>query len=398
MKVLHLLYTSLPEKSGSSIRSHSILKSQKENGIDVSILVAPFVKNVTLNKTYCFEGVSYKLMKSNQYTKSEDVSGIKQIFSKAISIFLFYNLVKKEIKKNKPDIIHSHSMFYCAFVGSLISALYKIPHVYEIRSFWELRTMSKSRIKFQIYRLMENLAILFANKLVVISSSMKYDIKNRWAAFKKKKIEIIYNSLNTKNIKLSNKIINDFKFNKPLRLGYIGNISSIEGLDRVIHLINTKSSKNKFELHIHGFGSYEKKLQEIVRLNSYQNIFFHGEFERSELRTIYNDIDIVVIARIPIEICEKVTPLKPLEAIINKKPVICSNVNGILELFDYKTDLIYFFDKNKDDSLLKTLNKCLTLNKKELGDQNKKAINFIKANRCWDANTKKYKEIYGFKN
>ena len=42
MKVLHVLYQSLPQVSGSSIRSRDIMLSQKEVGIEVLAITAPF--------------------------------------------------------------------------------------------------------------------------------------------------------------------------------------------------------------------------------------------------------------------------------------------------------------------------------------------------------------------
>lgn len=394
LKVLHILYTSLPEKSGSSIRSHSLLMNQIKNRISVSVKVAPFVKNISANQTYSFEGVNYKLSKSNFYTKSEKISSISQLFSKAMSIFAFFKNVKSEVKENKPNVIHSHSMFYCAFVGILISIIYKIPHIYEVRSFWELRTKPQSIIKFMIYRLLENLAILCSDEIVVISQSMKADIQNRGWAFKTKTIEVIYNALDLDTIDESNKIVCEHNFNSPLKLGYVGNISPIEGLDVLIDLINTRNAENKFELHVYGAGNQLNELKNMVNCKHYKNVFFHGEFERCELENIYLNIDVVVIPRKPLEICEKVTPLKPLEAIIYKKPLVCSNVNGILELFDYRKDFAYFYDKRNEKEMLDVLDKLLFTKKDELVSQNKNAIEYIKLNRSWQSNTEKYLKIY----
>ena len=394
LKVLHILYTSLPEKSGSSIRSHSLLMNQIKNRISVSVIVAPFVKNITANQTYSFEGVNYKLSKSNFYTKSEKISSISQLFSKAMSIFAFFKNVKSEVKENKPNVIHSHSMFYCAFVGILVSIIYKIPHIYEVRSFWELRTKPQSIIKFMIYRLLENLAILCSDEIVVISQSMKADIQNRGWVFKTKTIEVIYNALDLDTIDKSNKIVCEHNFNSPLKLGYVGNISPIEGLDVLIDLINTRNAENKFELHVYGSGNQLNELKNLVNCKHYKNVFFHGEFERCELENIYLNIDVVVIPRKPLEICEKVTPLKPLEAIIYKKPLVCSNVNGILELFDYRKDFAYFYDKRNEKEMLDVLDKLLFSKKDELVSQNKNAIEYIKLNRSWQTNTEKYLKIY----
>ena len=67
MKTLHLLYTSLPEKSGSSIRSHTLVKTQQEHKIDPYVLVAPFIEGVAKDSTVKTEGVTYHLTKAKTF-------------------------------------------------------------------------------------------------------------------------------------------------------------------------------------------------------------------------------------------------------------------------------------------------------------------------------------------
>ena len=78
-------------------------------------------------------------------------------------------------------------------------------------------------------------------------------------------------------------------------------------LAELIHYIN-KQSHHKLELHLYGLGSDEDRLKQIVQKHNYSNIVFHGKFERNKLSEIYSNIDVVVIPRKPVEICEKVTP------------------------------------------------------------------------------------------
>ena len=46
MKVLHVLYQSLPQVSGSSIRSRDIMMSQKEKGLHVMAITSPFQDSI----------------------------------------------------------------------------------------------------------------------------------------------------------------------------------------------------------------------------------------------------------------------------------------------------------------------------------------------------------------
>ena len=44
MKVLHVLYQSLPDTAGSSIRSRDIINNQLKIGIDPVVITSPFQK------------------------------------------------------------------------------------------------------------------------------------------------------------------------------------------------------------------------------------------------------------------------------------------------------------------------------------------------------------------
>ena len=161
----------------------------------------------------------------------------------------------------------------------------------------------------------------------------------------------------------------------------------------MIHYIN-KQPHHKLELHIYGLGNDEDRLKQIVQKHNYSNIVFQGKFERSELSEIYSNIDVVVIPRTPIEICEKVTPLKPLEAISFSKHVICSDVGGLLELFDNDKSLPYFYNKNDISSISRIFDELLNKSQEDLEKNIAKSIEFIINNRSWQKNTKQYDNLY----
>ena len=60
MKVLHVLYQSLPTKVGATIRSRDILLSQKSAGIDVIAVTSPFQYGLTNENLYDeINGIKY---------------------------------------------------------------------------------------------------------------------------------------------------------------------------------------------------------------------------------------------------------------------------------------------------------------------------------------------------
>ena len=135
MKVLHVLYQSLPQISGSSIRSRDILMSQKEIGIDVCAITSPF-RNLDENKkqfngiTYNFTSVSDKIGDSISDHRKTFFERLKRFFK----VKTFSKHIKKHIKKEQPDILHAHAMFFCGLPTLFLAKKYKLPFVYEVRS------------------------------------------------------------------------------------------------------------------------------------------------------------------------------------------------------------------------------------------------------------------------
>ena len=131
MKVLHLLYQSLPNVQGSSIRSHQILKYQKKVGIDVFAITSPFQNSTnTEDKTEIFDGVEYiRSYLSGDYEFLKKRKDIWKRFNKIIPIIHFYRQASNIMKKENIDIIHGHSTFFCGIAGILLSKKFKSPFV-----------------------------------------------------------------------------------------------------------------------------------------------------------------------------------------------------------------------------------------------------------------------------
>ena len=146
MKVLHILYQSLPNTSGSSIRSRDILSNQLKLGVQPVVITSPF-QNASDNSSSIEEidGIKYYRTFSNA---SEIVSEGKSSFllqiKKLLRIVNFSVQVYKVSKKEKVDLIHAHAMFFCAISGKIASLFLKKPMLYEVRSLWEERYKKNS--------------------------------------------------------------------------------------------------------------------------------------------------------------------------------------------------------------------------------------------------------------
>tara|TARA_B110000483_G_scaffold197320_1_gene235949 strand:- start:9222 stop:10415 length:1194 start_codon:yes stop_codon:yes gene_type:complete len=391
MKILHIVYQSLPNISGSSIRTRDILMSQKEIGLNPVVLSSPFQNGLSKSETDIIHGVKHYRSYDNkpQFLVTETKTPLYKRIIKALAIILFYKKAKKVVQTEKPDIIHAHATFFCAIVAIALGKQFNIPVCYEVRSLWEERekksaTSFIAKIQPKIIYFLETKCMKKADKVIVINKNLKKEILSRGV----RNIEIIPNAVNIgllKNSELANP-------REELTFGYIGSISPIEGLDLIVKVwskLEIEGLKNKF--HVFGNGSFLNELKALTVSLGVKQIIFHGNIDPNQVFKAFNQVDVIINPRTKSRISDTVTPLKPLEAMAYKKLVIASDVGGMKELVqDQKTGLLF-----KSGSINELENIVLSVIKNGLNQQ---IINCAYNNVCeeksWTSNAQKYNVIY----
>ena len=389
MKILHVLYQSIPNSAGSSIRSRDLINSQLKLGLTPIVITSPFQE--PLNKNFEREeidGIIYYRTFSNN--KNEIISEKKSNFflqlRKSLRLLSFINSVFKVAKKENIDIIHAHAMFFCAIAAKVSSLRLGIPILYEVRSLWEERYKGVSffnDLVFSFITIFETLSMYLCDHLIVINENLRHTLSKRFL-LSKQSFSIVPNGvdLSRVNIVKSN--------NDNLVFAYIGTVSPIEGLDVLIRVFNNlfkQGLKNK--LLIFGDGIELNKL--IVLSNNNPLIEFRGTFLQHNISEIYSQIDVVVNPRISNFLTNSVTPLKPLEAMAYKKLVIASNIGGMRELIEHnKTGLLF-----KPESYIELEQTILdVLELKNFENIISTSHKYILDNRSWEKNAKLYVQIY----
>ena len=385
MKILHILYQSLPNISGSSIRSRDILKNQLKIGMQPIVITSPFQNPKTKSKSFEeIDGIKYyRTFSNNKELVNENQSPFFIQIKKFFRIISFTISVYRIAKKEEIDVIHVHAMFFCVIAGKITSILLNKPLVYEVRSLWEerfKRINCSNYLIFSFVTFLETICMFLADHIVVINQNLKIELQKR-LILKKRKITVVENAVDL------DRIINANSNRHDLVFGYIGTLSPIEGLDLLIEAFNNLNLPNK--LLIFGVGIELENLKKLSK--GYNNIEFRGMLDSSEIFSAYNQIDIVVNPRKCSYLTNTVTPLKTLEAMAYKKLVLASDVGGMKELIkDSKTGILF-----KSESL-NELEKALLniLEREDLNDIIHNAYNFIRKQRNWCYNAKIYKKLY----
>ena len=385
MKILHILYQSLPNISGSSIRSRDILNNQLKVGLKPIVITSPFQNPKTNGKSFEeIDGIKYyrTFSNNNELVKENQSSFFIQI-KKFFRVISFSIKVYKIAKKEKIDVIHAHAMFFCLIAGKITSISLNKPLIYEVRSFWEERFKRTNFLNFLLFSFvtfLETFCMFLADHIIAINQNLKIELQNR-LILKKRKITVVENAVDLDNIIASNNTRSELVF------GYIGTLSPIEGLDLLIEAFNNLDLSNK--LLIFGEGIELENLKKLSSSNN--NIIYQGKVSNSKIINAYNQIDIIVNPRKSSYLTNSVTPLKTLEAMAYKKLVIASDVGGMKELI--KNDKTGILFKSGDCSALeKALHKVLV--RDDLNDIIDNAYGYIHKQRNWYHNAKLYKKLY----
>ncbi|WP_318422579.1 glycosyltransferase family 4 protein [Photobacterium leiognathi] len=392
MKVLHVLYNYYPDLTGSTIRSEGVLNGQLGNNINVIAITSPFQPGFTNNK--CEKIGFHKIYRSKNYLSndlviSEKPKGFITKFKKALMILSFSKVIYEIAKEEDIDVIHAHSTFICALASFFASRKLKIKYIYEFRSLWEERAKNTNilnRFIALIIRFMETLSLKLADHIVTINEGLKEEITSRH--INANKVTVVTNAVDNNLIKIG------AGFNNPRKIknfAYVGNFSSIEGLELLIDsFISTFTKKEDVTLNFYGRGPLEEKIKnKILQLND-DRILFHGGFSRDDISDIYSKIDCIVIPRLNLAITQKVTPLKPLEAMAFKRLVIGSDVNGITEVINSKDNALIFKADN-----IKSLNETLRFAfENDCSSYINNAYDFVTNHRTWNGVSKKYADLY----
>lgn len=314
MKVM--FFTSDNSQSSGAFRSLVVLARLLQNKYKVNVkVILPSQGNGS--KLLIENNINFSIIKSFDWTvelqKSNSIKKyikwrIKRLYNK-----YSVNLIKKELRKYKPDIVHINTSW--GYVGAVAANELGIPVVWHIREFLEEDQFRKFWDRSKAYRLMNKSKVIIA-----ISQAICQKYKGVFG----KKIKTIYNGIDASKYHSTHKLFKNG--NNLLTVGALSPGKGHEMVIKALGLLMTHKKIDNFKYKIVGEGSEEKKLKKLV---DNEGLIDRVEFcgFSTEVEKFYQSSDIFILSSLS-EAFGRVT----IEAMMNGLVVIGRNSAGTAEI------------------------------------------------------------------
>ncbi|MGB5452889.1 MAG: TIGR04063 family PEP-CTERM/XrtA system glycosyltransferase [Sedimenticolaceae bacterium] len=335
MKILHVLDHSLPVHTGYTFRTRNILKQQLARGWQTAQLTGTkhpldgpdpeTADGLLFHRTPRGNSFLGKLPVLNQLEVARTLS----------------QRLDAVIEQERPDILHAHSPALDGLAALAAGKRHGLPVVYECRAFWEDAAVdhgstSQGSPRYRLTRAMETYVFKRADAVTCICEGLRRDIVARGVP--EDRVTVIPNAVDIASFgetagydrQLAEEV---GVLDRPL-IGFLGSFYAYEGLDLAIDALPLiHADIPDLKLLLVGGGPQESNLKaQADRLGLRESVVFTGRVPHDQVQRYYDLIDILVYPRHPMRLTELVTPLKPLEAMAQRRLLVASDVGGHREL------------------------------------------------------------------
>lgn len=398
MLILHVLDHSIPLHSGYTFRSRSIFEHQRQLGWQTEHITSTkhadavdgqpdeeTIEGLHFFRTQVRSRWLHALPILNQYAVIRDLE----------------RRLSQLARDLKPDLLHAHSPALNGVAAVRVGKALGIPVGYEVRGFWEDAAVShgtarEGDLRYRITRGLETWALRHADHCFCICEGLRRDIAARGIAADK--ITVIPNAVDIENFRPVDTVDQALQDALALRgkrvIGFIGSFYYYEGLDLLLDAARLMR-EHIAGLHVLlvGGGPAEQQLkQRAAELGIADITTFAGRVPQQQVGAYYSLIDVLAYPRQSMRITELVTPLKPLEAMAQKRLFVASDVGGHRELVeDGRTGVLH--KAGDAASLAEKL--TLLLQDPGRGQLLKEAgRHFVESERNWRASVANYQAAY----
>lgn len=392
MRILHVLDHSLPLHSGYTFRTRAILKAQIARGWEVACLTGA---------RHGKAGPDPELIDGITFYRTPAPARGPSPLREWREIRALGDRLDQLVAEWRPDQLHAHSPVLNALAALRVARRRGVPLLYEIRAFWEDAavgngTGSEGSPRYRATRALETYAAHRADAVAVICEGLRADLVARGVDAAK----IIVSPNGVDMSLFGAPRAPDASFAASLGLagadvvGFIGSFYDYEGIDDLIAAMPLLlATRPRAQLLLVGGGPMEAALKaQAAASSAAARIRFVGRVPHDEVDRYYSLIDILAYPRKAMRLTELVTPLKPLEAMAQRKLVAASNVGGHRELIENGVTGSLFAPD--DPAALAAALEALFADRGQWDTRRDRARRFVEKDRNWSSNISCYIPAY----
>lgn len=395
MKILHVFDHSLPLQDGYSSRSWAILQEQQARGWTVLPMTGPKQHSRQSDE---------ELVSGLRFYRTADRSSLWSripVLKQFWTVWLMYQRLVELIPRLQPDLLHAHSPALNGMAAVWAARKFGLPLVYEVRAFWEdaavdQGTSKEGGFRYKLTRALENYVFRRAGRVMTICEGLKKDIEARGLC--KAPVTVIPNAVEyerfAKELPRDEALASQHGLSTGNTLGFVGSFYDYEGLDLLIEAMPAMIARNPaLKLMLVGGGMQDAELREQAqRLGLGERVIFTGKVPFAEVERYYSVIDVLVYPRKSMRLTELVTPLKPLEAMAQRKVFVASDVGGHHELVQHGVTGVLF--KADDVPALSAAIEALIPDHELQQRLKANGLAFVKDDRNWRRSVEGYVGAY----
>lgn len=219
------------------------------------------------------------------------------------------------------DLIHTNG-YFADIIGIPMARMRGIPIVSTCHGF------IANDVKLGVYNLLDRVALLFANRIIAVSETIKKDLSA--IGIRESKIEVIQNSVQTDSnpaILISKRKQIRQRVNlseSDIVIGYVGRLSEEKGIKFLIEAVSLLDQTNlPTKLLLIGDGQQRLELERFVEKKNLTKLVIFAGFQK-HIEDWLPALDIFALPSLT-----EGTPMALLEAMAQGLPVVASSVGGI---------------------------------------------------------------------
>ncbi len=355
--MLNILYVSqffYPEITAGAFRAYENSYYWTKEDHNVSLLTT--YPNYPKGKI--FDGYKNKLI-DNENIDGINVIRVKSIIRKntnkinrlilyiSFLVYSFLNTLLGKIKIKQYDIIiGSSGPIFAPIYGYVISKLFRIPFVLELRDITFIQMLGTfSDSKSFYYKTIKWLELFLCKKasLVVVTTESFKNILNNYG-INEEKIHVIPNGVSL-NLKKQNKNLKEKVDTKELVFCYAGTFGISQDLIELIRFFNGIKIEGK-KLYLIGDGAEKDKIIKYVSNNKLEDVIILDPMPKHKLEEFYKNVDICCVKLKNTKEFSNFIPSKIFDIMKNKKPVLYLGPKGEVTNIIEKSNCGFYYNDN----------------------------------------------------